>query len=137
MKKWVKIKGVVKILSRDLSWVNDEIIESFAKKGADLHLYVMSENRVVKKIREKNPYCKIYFYGEYGFEPDSRYTIIRANRDSRQIAITLKEQNSYTRLHHEIYISKGNAYDKKMLGLANDLMKCMECVDQEYGEKDS
>ena len=37
MKQWIKTDGVVKIFSRDLSWVDDEMIGILQSKGSDLY----------------------------------------------------------------------------------------------------
>lgn len=132
LKKWIKTDGVVKILSRNLSWVNDEIMGILQAKGADLYLYVESENEVVKNIMQINKDCKVFLYGKYGFEPNSRYTVIHANKDDRQIAIALQERKNQYKLYHEIYCSKEGAYDKKMLGLAMDLMNCIEKMEKKF-----
>lgn len=127
MKTWIKTSGVVKILSRDMSWVDDEMLGILQTKGADLYLYVEKSNEIVEKIRKMNPEGNIIFYNDIGFVPNSRFTIIRANKDDRQIAITIKERSGYKKLEHEIYISNENPIDKRILGLANDLMNCIEC----------
>lgn len=134
MRHWIATDGVVKVFSRDLSWVDDEMMGIIRKKGGDLYFYVQSENDTVKNIRQMNPGCKFYYYGDYGFEPDSRYTVIRANKDSRQIAVALKQQKGFKKMRHEIYISKESAYDKKILGLAMDLMECIECMEAKSGK---
>lgn len=127
MKNWIKTNGVVKIFSRDLSWLDDEMYGVLQAKGEDLYLYVEKENEKIKKILQMNPESKIYFYEDIGFTPSSRFTIIHANKDEKQIAIAIKEQKGYRNLEHEIYISRDSAIDKKMLSLANDLMNCIEC----------
>lgn len=129
MKHWIQTDGVVKVFSRDLSWVDDDMLGIIRKKGGDLYFYVQSKNRAVEAIRQVNPGCRIYYYGDYGFEPISRYTVIHANRDTRQIAVALQEKKGFKNMRHEIYISEDSAYDKKMLGLAMDLMSCIECME--------
>ena len=44
MKQWIKTDGVVKIFSRDLSWVDDEMIGILQSKGSDLYIYVEKKN---------------------------------------------------------------------------------------------
>ena len=127
MKNWIKTNGVVKIFSRDLSWLDDEMYGILQAKGEDLYLYVEKKNEKIEKILQMNPEGKIFFYEDIGFIPSSRFTIIRANKDEKQIAIAIKEQKDYKNLKHVIYISKDSDIDKKILGLANDLMNCMEC----------
>lgn len=127
MKNWIKTNGVVKIFSRDLSWLDDEMYGILQAKGEDLYLYVEKKNEKIEKILQMNPESKIFFYEDIGFIPNSRFTIIHANKDEKQIAIAIKEQKGYKKLKHIIYISKDSDIDKKILGLANDLMNCMEC----------
>lgn len=127
MKNWIKTNGVVKIFSRDLSWLDDEMYGILQAKGGDLYLYVEKKNEKIEKILQMNPESKIFFYEDIGFIPNSRFTIIHANKDEKQIAIAIKEQKGYKKLKHIIYISKDSDIDKKILGLANDLMNCMEC----------
>ena len=61
-----------------------------------------------------------------GFTPQSRFTIIRANKDERQMAIAIKERNEYQKLKHEIYITNDGVFDKKIMSLADDLIQCIE-----------
>lgn len=137
MKYWIKTSGVVKILSRDLSWVDEEVLGIMQAKGSDLYLYVEEENEKVKKIRANNPEGNYYFYKDIGFNPLSRFTVIHANKQDKQIAIAIKEQNGYKKIDHEIYVSKGSQIDNKILGLAIDLMNCIECKGQVNGKKNS
>lgn len=130
MKTWIKTDGVVKVLSRDLSWVDNEMLTILQSKGKDLYLYVEKENEIVNKIKKVNTECSIFFYGKYGFEPKSRYTIIHANKDDRQVALALQERRTYDKIRHEIYISKESTYDKKLLGVATDLMNYIECMER-------
>lgn len=132
MSDWISTPGVVKIMSRDLSWVDDDILDIFAEKGKDLLVFAESESDTVKKIRKINPDCRIIIYGKYGFSLGTRYTIIHANKDSRQIAITLaSEIDSKMKIRHEVYVSKSDEkVDKKLIGLAMDLMNYMESVEQ-------
>lgn len=125
MKDWIGTDGVVEVLSRDLSWVDDEMAYFLASKGKDLHLYVDEETSITQKIKNVNAECNIHFYSKSGFTPMSRFTIIRANKDERQIAIAIKEEKGYKKLRHCIYISKGSQIDKKMLALANDLLQAL------------
>ena len=137
MKQWIKTDGVVKIFSRDLSWVDDEMIGILQSKGSDLYIYVEKKNETVNRIHMINPQMHCFYYEEMGFVPSSRFTVIRANKDDKQIAIAIKEHKGYKeKFKHEIYISRDSLIDKKILGLANDLMNCIECRNK-YDKKDS
>ena len=127
MKDWIRTEGVVEILSRDLSWVDDEMVAILASKGKDLNIYVENKNTIIDKIKATNTECKIFYYNEFGFTPKSRFTIVRANKDERQIAIAIKEEKGYKKIKHCIYISKGSQIDKKILVLANDLLQALRC----------
>lgn len=134
MKKWINTNGVVKILSRDLTWVDKKILKILSKKGKDLYLYVEKENDKTREILQENPECNIFYYGNIGFVPKSRFTIIHANKDEKQIAIAIKEKAGYKKLEHEIYISKDRQMDKKIVGLADDLIQCINCRRKSDGE---
>lgn len=125
MKDWIGTDGVVEVLSRDLSWVDDEMVCVLANKGKDLHLYVDEETSTTQKIRNLNKECNIHYYSKVGFTPISRFTIVRANKDERQMAIAIKEEKGYKKFRHCIYISKGSQIDKKMLALASDLLQAL------------
>lgn len=127
MKDWIKTKGVVKILSRDLSWVDDNIIDSLTKKKSDLYLYVEKENDITEKIKSLSPDCNIIFYGDIGFVPNSRYTIIHANKPQKQLAIAIKEKRDENKIEHEIYITSECPIDRKLIEIADDLLQCIDC----------
>lgn len=135
MKEWIGTHGIVKVFSRDLSWADEEVIGIFAKKGKDLVIYAEKMNETIKKIMALNSECKVIFYGHDKFVPNSRFTIIHANKEDRQLAIALKEKRNRKKLEHEIYITKENPYDKKMEGLAMDLLNYIECThdEEKYG----
>lgn len=67
MKQWIKTDGVVKIFSRDLSWVDDEMIGILQSKGSDLYIYVEKKNETVNRIHMINPQMHCFYYEEMGF----------------------------------------------------------------------
>lgn len=135
MKEWIKTDGVVEVLSRDLSWVDTEMQTIFAEKGEDLYLFVEKETEKTKRLIGRVPQSNIIYYSDYGFQPKSRFTFIHANKDNRQMAIAIKEEETPKRFNHEIYILNDSQFDKKMMVLAKDLLDLLKCIRNRENDK--
>lgn len=122
MKYLVKSQGKTCIMSRDLSWVNDEIKKILIKKNKNARVFAQEETELTKELISKG--VEVHYYGVYGFEPKTRFTIIRYNRDDKQVAIAktsdaIKKEN----FEHKIYQTKNETIqDEFICSLATDLM---------------
>ena len=134
MKNWIQNDGKVCVMSRDLSWVDAEIEGIMYQKADNLKLFVQKETELTKRLQERH--VIIYYYGKFGFEPQSRFTIIRANRPERQIAIasttsSLASARNWKRgYRHQIYQTdiKGGLREGWILSLAEDLTRICEAI---------
>ena len=125
MKNWISTSGEVVVYSRDLSWVNDEIKGIMLGKGKDLTIFVHQSTLLTDSLQQAGVH--IYLYENIPYQPVSRFTIIRANKNNRQIAIA-NPQNSRGKLNHEIYESSDKKGDKFLLDLSADVVNLTKCI---------
>lgn len=125
MHEWIRSQGKVCIMTRDLSWVDSDIEETMIRKRDSMTIFAQKETELTKRLKSAG--VTIHYYGGLGFEPQSRFTIIRYNRPDKQIAIantknTLSKKRKY---HHTIYQTEANGdmKDGWILSLADDLIK--------------
>lgn len=111
-------------MSRDLTWVNGEIEDVLTSKASSVVIFAERENEVTKRLRAKG--IQVYYYGKLGFEPKTRFTVIRYNRDNPQVAIanTLETVRKKGKFKHTIYETRdqGQRQDKWINSLAIDLI---------------
>ena len=111
MKKLISQQGKVCIMSRDLSWVDDNIFTAIIKKKDSVSIYAEKENEKVKRLRENG--AKIKLYGRHGFVPETLYSIRKGKQE------------------HKIYqTTTENQCDGYILSLARDLTNLMEKVSE-------
>lgn len=123
MKDIIRVQGKICIMSRDLSWVNEEIKTMIKKKRNSVRVFAQAESQLTKELKEYG--TEIYYYGGYHFEPKTRFTIIRYNRNDPQVAIA--ETSSALRkrsFRHKIYETNNvTLQDKFICSLSLDLME--------------
>ena len=119
MLNWISTPGKVSIFSRDLSWVDDKIKILMLSKKEDLSICAAKETDLLKELRENN--ANIYLYDDSMSPMVSKFTIIRANKSDKQIAVATT-QKIHGKEKHCIYESKNNLLDHWILGLAQDLI---------------
>lgn len=137
MFKWIQTEGKVCVMSRDLSWVDPDMENMMGRKKDSLIVFVQKKTPLTDRLENRG--VVIHDYGWLGFEPQSRFTIIRCNRQERQIAIantksTLAKKKNY---RHTIYQTdiRGDMKDGWIMSLADDLIKlCGEACDKK-GQK--
>ena len=135
MLRLIKTQAKISIMSRDLSWVDEEITEIIKKKKSNIQIFAQAENDITKQL--ENNGTKIMYYGKYGFEPKTRFTIIGYNRPSPQVAIsnTLHTVRKKGKVIHTIYETSpdGAEQDQWINSLALDLMDlCMKCCEEKH-----
>lgn len=138
MKEIVSILGKVCIMSRDLSWVTPDIFKILTEKKSDVLIFAQNETDLTKQLSAGG--ATVQYYGKYGFEPVSRFTAIRYNRDYPQVAIA-KTQNTMKKSHnikHIIYQTGINdcIQDQWINALAIDMISlCKAVCKEERNEK--
>lgn len=134
LKKWVMSQGKVCVVSRDLSWVDDEIQLQMQRKGSSLTIYAQKETALTQTLQRNGVVVK-YYHNK--FEPTTRFTIIRYNRDDRQIAIAtpqsrLDRKRGESHIIYQSGTENDDLRDKWIVSLAKDLSVLLEKIcDQE------
>ncbi|MGE0282537.1 MAG: hypothetical protein AB7P20_18265 [Rhizobiaceae bacterium] len=87
MYDWVSNSGRALIFSRDMSWVNDEIMQLLLTKARHKELTICLEHPIEISDRLKNEGATIITYGNLGHVPRSRFTIVDFERDGARVAV--------------------------------------------------
>ena len=124
MMRLIKSDGKVAILSRDLSWVDDDVKFQMTKKADNIILCVQKENELTLELESAG--VELRCYGHLDFEPVSRFTIIRYNRKDSQVAIantesSVRNDNSFKHIIYQTS-SHGNRQDEWINSLSKDLI---------------
>lgn len=118
MFRWIKKGGRVTIFTRDMSWARNDkdIKDMLLQKAINNELtIILAKNKGFTEYLEKNG-ANIYTYGEFGYTPNSRFTIVRTGRIDSKVAIG-KEQNG------KHFIEEFSSSDGYQFPIANDLAK--------------
>ena len=133
MKEIINSSGKVAIMSRDLSWVDAETEVCLALKKDNMLICVQQESELTRRLAKTG--TKIIYYGHIGFEPISRFTIIRYNKKDCQVAIantesSVRKQNNF---RHIIYQTKssGDRKDEWINTLAKDMISLCKLMGEE------
>lgn len=137
MIKIIKTQGRICIVSRDLSWVDDDVKEYIKNKRGNILIFAEKETALTKELKLLGADIKYY---KDKFEPKTRFTIIRYNRDNPQVAVanrqdTIRRKGVFT---HEIYqTSTANncEQDKWINSMALDMMKLCLAVCEDCNEE--
>lgn len=136
MRELIKAQGKVCIMSRDLSWVSPEIMGCLEHKHDSVTIFAQEENEITKKLCEKQ--VTIKYYGEYGFEPKTRFTVIRYNTARPQVAIANMEHSirKEKKFRHVIYetTARGSQQDGWINSLAVDMVNLCNLVCKEKND---
>lgn len=133
MQELIKTPGKVCIMSRDLSWVDEAMEKCIVDKKNSISIFAEKENELTKRLAQKG--VKLKYYGHLNFEPKSRFTVIRYNRDDPQVAIANTKYSIRRRqkVKHVIYETGGDEYkqDKWITSLAIDMITLCDRVSKE------
>lgn len=139
MKGLIKSQGKILIMSRDLTWVDEEMAGVMRNKASSITIFAEKPNKVTRQLQEAGVIIK--FYGEYGFEPKTRFTAVRYNKTHPQIAIANTENTvrKGKKFEHTIYETsdKGGKRDKMLVSLALDMIALGNLVFKEKNDADS
>ena len=131
MLELINTQGKVCIVSRDLSWVDNTVKDAIIKKGQSMLIFASEETQLTKELIRKK--IKVKYYGHLNFEPKTRFTIIRYNKESRQVAIanTVNSIRRKNRFRHVIYQTTGaNQLDLWINSLAGDVIELMLKIEE-------
>lgn len=129
MYSWVKTPGVVNIFSRDLTWVTEEIKHHLFSRGSDISICAEKDTPLTKELASHG--VKIYLYGDWGYAPQSRFTMIRANKPDKQIAIA-KSTKQNKKIRHEIYETTDNFTDEWLKTISSDLFEIVKAINASH-----
>ena len=129
MKKIIKMQGKICVMSRDLSWVDCEVKACIISKAPNVLVFAEKETALTKELQEKG--VEIKYYGCWDFEPKTRFTVIRYNTNTPQVAIA-NTQNSIRKkgkIRHTIYqTQQNNGTDEWINSLAIDMIELCKSV---------
>lgn len=139
MKEVINSSGKICIMSRDLDWVTHEIIGCLEFKRKSVLIFAHSENEITKTLIDRGVTVK--YYGHLGFEPKSRFTVIRYNKNDPQVVVantenTIRKRKKYKHTMYET--SPGGApQDTWINSLAIDMVNLCNAVCKEvhYAKK--
>lgn len=124
--------GQIAIMSRDLSWVDDEVEICLKNNKDNVMLFAQKSTELTKKLAREG--VQVRLYGE-DFAPQTRFTIIRYNTNNPQTAIA-NTKNSIRKKHtfeHMIYQTNNESkQDKWINSLSCDMIKL--CKAKSKGE---
>ena len=134
MKKLIKTRGKICIMSRDLSWVDAEMEACIAEKKDSILIFAQKESELTKRLISNG--ATVAYYGHLNYEPKTRFTIIRYNNTNPQVAIaniqnSVRRKNSFK---HVIYqtVDSGCQQDKWINSLALDMMELCKAASKGY-----
>lgn len=90
MYNWIDHGGVAAILTRNMSWVNNERIKGLLRTKAqckELFLCLPEETELSRELSQLG--AKVYNFSELQYTPKSRFTIINKDRMDAQLAVGL------------------------------------------------
>lgn len=127
----IKVQGKICIVSRDLSWVDETVLKAIIAKRDSMLIFVQRENDTTRTLSRAG--VSVKYYGQYNFEPKTRFTAIRYNRDNAQIAIadtqsTIRKRGKFK---HTIYETSTSKQDKWINSLALDMISLFNAVCKE------
>lgn len=78
---WIKSGGRTTILTRDMSWLNEEARDELTKKAKTGDLTILAQEPGKGDIQDlARQGAQVYYYGMKGFVPQSRFTIINDSK---------------------------------------------------------
>lgn len=129
MKKIIKMQGKVCIMSRDLSWVDAEVEACISFKSASMLIFAEKETELTERLKKCG--VDLRYYGALGFEPKTRFTIIRYNANNPQVAIanTRNLIRKKGKFKHTIYQTTNESrIDEWINSLAVDMVTLCKLV---------
>lgn len=122
MAKWVKSSGRTTIFSRDLSWGSEITAnQALLQKATRNELTIFLENKTAVSEKLKNNGASIILYGESGFVPESRFTIVGTGKQGARVAVGLAEGGN-----HIVYQFESGKHP--IFALAKDLVSLSQKI---------
>ena len=130
MLELINIQGKICMLSRDLSWVDGEIEKALVSKNESMLIFAQHSTKLTKRLAKNG--VKVLLYGNYGYEPKTRFTLVRYNREDPffVIAKQTRRLGRSIRFEHKMYKAEisNNESDSWLIYLAMDLMELVNKV---------
>ena len=108
-------------------------ISNFRIKKDNVLIFAQSQNAITSSLVSRG--IKVKYYADLGFEPKTRFTIIRYNKNNPQVAIANMENNirKKNKFKHIIYQTSpnGTRQDEWINSLAIDMVQLCNIVCKE------
>lgn len=96
MCRWISSPGRTVVFSRDLSWGNEtKTLNTLLEKSrrSELTIFLERPTDLSEKLRKAG--ANIQVYGQTGFVPESRFTIVAAGKQGSRVAVGLLENGKH------------------------------------------
>jgi hypothetical protein len=93
MERWIAQGGRTVIMSRDMSWADEDATKRLLRKKAEhgeLVLCLQRDSEQLKYLRDAG--ATLSTYGHLDFTPRSRFTIIDFEKDGARVAIGVRDK---------------------------------------------
>lgn len=122
MCKWISSPGRTVVFSRDLSWGSEgKTREILLRKSKRSELTIFLEAPTPLSDELKKAGANIQVYGQTGFVPESRFTIVGSDKQGARVAVGLLENGK-----HVVYQFESGQHP--IFALAKDLTKLADRV---------
>jgi hypothetical protein len=123
MFRWISTEGRVVIHTRDMSWAGQEarIAELLRAKAESGELTICLPHRIPLTDDLEQIGAHVLTYARLGFEPRSRFTIVRHGREDAQVAIGRQVHGVHT-------IATYSLGEHSVFALAEDLVEFVERI---------
>jgi len=124
MYKWIKQGGKVAILTRDMSWVdNDKMKELLRSKAHHSELCLCLPNEIALSQELKQLGAQVHTFSELNYVPESRFTIVNKDRMDAQLAVGRSHEQKHL-------IEECSLGEHPVFSIANDLVNFIIKFDQ-------
>lgn len=133
MNRLISTRGKICVVSRDLTWVDDEIKKVIKSKRDSMLIFAQNASQLTEELKKAGVIVK--YYGKLHFEPKTRFTVVRYNRQNPQVAISNTQDSVHGKVafRHTIYETSdsGSYQDAWINSLALDMINLFDKVSEE------
>lgn len=120
MCNWIRWNGRAAILSRDLSWADDIVVqEALFSKARDRELVIIIEKDIDLSNKLKEQGAEVFTYQFSQHIPRSRFTIMNFERDGARVAIGVGQNGKHV-------IQEFQSGEHPLYAVAEDVVKFIQ-----------